>query len=81
MGSVLVLCLRSCGGCGQEKQVIDFRSAVAWPVSPPKAYLPGKDASSPSLVRVAARSSRAGSGVLTLRREVSEHPPPFNSCG
>jgi hypothetical protein len=29
------------------------------------------------LVRVAARSSRAGSGGLTPRREVSEFPPPF----
>jgi hypothetical protein len=34
-------------------------------LSPPKAYLPGKGASCPQLVRVAARSSRAGSGATS----------------
>jgi len=33
-------------------------------MSPPKARLPGKDAPCPQLERVAARSSRAGSGAL-----------------
>jgi tRNA nucleotidyltransferase (CCA-adding enzyme) len=37
-------------------------------LSPPKARLPGKGASYPQLVRVAARSSRAGSGVSQLLR-------------
>jgi hypothetical protein len=34
-------------------------------VNPPKAHLPGKGASCPQLERVAARSSRAGSGTTS----------------
>ena len=33
--------------------------------NPPKVHLPGKGAPSPQLVRVAARSSRAGSGATS----------------
>lgn len=51
-------------------------TGIALFANPPKAHLPGKAAPCPArrLVRVAARSSRAGSRGLTPRREVSEFP-------